>query len=96
MIFLLIDKRPFVRFHAMQYIVVFGGLQIVYIVLTTIFLTGLRTGGLGFFPFSRLLFNVVRLAAVAFWIVLMVKAYQHEQYRVPIAADLADNLASVR
>jgi len=32
LIFLLIDKRPFVRFHAAQSIVVFGGLQIISIV----------------------------------------------------------------
>jgi uncharacterized membrane protein len=94
LIFLLIDKRPFVRFHAAQSIVVFGGLQIVYIVLSTIFVTGLRTGGLGFFSFDGLLFSVVRLVAVVLWIVLMVKAYQHEQYRVPIAANLADSLAT--
>jgi len=94
LIFLLIDKRPFVRFHAMQSIVVFGGLQIVYIALSTIFVTGLRAGGLGFFSFGGLLFSIVRLVAVVLWIVLMVKAYQHEQYRVPIAADLADSLSS--
>src|SRR5579875_2112558 len=33
-IFLLIDKRPFVRFHAAQSIVVFGGLMILRILLT--------------------------------------------------------------
>src|ERR1035438_351345 len=33
LIFFFIDKRPFVRFHAAQSIVVFGGLMIVRIVL---------------------------------------------------------------
>ena len=47
LIFFLIDKRPFVRFHAAQSIVVFGGLHIVYIILTTIFITGFWAGGLG-------------------------------------------------
>jgi uncharacterized membrane protein len=94
LIFFLIDKRPFVRFHAAQSIVVFGGLNIVYIFLTTIFITSFWAGGLGFFSFSGLLFNAVRLVAVVLWIVLMVKAYQNERFRIPIAADLADSLAA--
>ena len=32
LIFYFIDKRPYVRFHAAQSIVVFGGLHIIYIV----------------------------------------------------------------
>jgi uncharacterized membrane protein len=94
LIFFLIDKRPFVRFHAAQSIVVFGGLHIVYIILTTIFITSFWAGGLGFFSFAGLLFNAVRLAAFVLWIVLMVKAYQSERFRVPIAADLADSLTT--
>ena len=94
LIFFLIDKRPFVRFHAAQSIVVFGGLHIVYIILTTIFITSFWAGGLGFFSFSGLLFSAVRLAAVVLWIVLMVKAYQGERFRIPIAADLAESLAT--
>jgi uncharacterized membrane protein len=27
------------------------------------------------------------------WIVLMIKAFQHEMFRVPIAADIADGMA---
>ena len=94
LVFFLIDKRPFVRFHAAQSIVVFGGLHIVYIILTTIFITSFWAGGFGFFSFAGLLFNAVRLAAVVLWIVLMVKAYQGEQFRVPIAANLADSFAA--
>ena len=36
-IFFLIDKRPFVRFHAAQSIVVFGGLHILNIVIGIFF-----------------------------------------------------------
>jgi uncharacterized membrane protein len=94
LIFLLIDKRPFVRFHAAQSIVVFGGLQVVYIILTRLFLTTFWAGGLGFFSLVGLLFSIVRLAALVLWIVLMVKAYQGERFRVPIAADIAESLAA--
>jgi uncharacterized membrane protein len=94
LVFFLIDKRPFVRFHAAQSIFVFGGLHIIYIILTTIFISSFWVGGWGFFSFTGLLFDALRLAALVLWIVLMVKAYQGERFRIPIAADLADSLAT--
>lgn len=94
LIFLLIDKRPSVRFHAAQSIVVFGGLNLAYIFLTNLWVMGFRAGGIGFFSFSRLLFSAVSLGAMVLWIVLMVKAYQGERFQVPMAADLAERLAT--
>ncbi len=47
LIFYFIDKRPYVRFHAAQSIVVFGGLHIIYIVLGMIFGFSFFAGGLG-------------------------------------------------
>jgi uncharacterized membrane protein len=93
-IFFLIDKRPNVRFHAAQSIVVFGGLHIISfiwgIVLTRmIFSGGLFNGGFGL---VWLLSDLIWLVAVVLWILLMIKAYQGEQYRVPIAANFADTL----
>jgi uncharacterized membrane protein len=85
-IFLLIDKRPFVKFHAAQSIVVFGGLTIIRIGL--IFLHGLFGGVLGFG-----LFFLIGIIGFVLWILLMVKAYKHEMFRVPMAADIADGLA---
>jgi uncharacterized membrane protein len=85
LIFFFIDKRPFVRFHAAQSIVVFGGLMIVQIALTMTFLTGGVALGFG-------LRAVVSILGFILWILLMVKAYQGERYRLPIAADLADQL----
>src|SRR5947209_4032338 len=50
LIFFLIDKRPFVRFHAAQSIVVFGGLHVINIIVGVIFGAGLvMTGGWGAF-----------------------------------------------
>ncbi|HTQ96040.1 MAG TPA: hypothetical protein VMH89_04505 [Candidatus Acidoferrum sp.] len=80
-VFLLIDKRPFVKFHAAQSIVVFGGLSIIRIAL--IFLHG--------FPF--MLFGLLSLIGVVLWVVLMVKAYQHQMFRLPVAADIADSIS---
>jgi len=82
LIFLLIDKRPWVKFHAAQSIAVFGGLTVIRIGL--LFMSHL---------FGWAIFGLIGLVSVVLWIFLMVKAYQHETVRIPIAADIADSLA---
>ena len=92
-IFLVIDKRHSVRFHAAQSIVVFGGLTIIYWIIGAMFATSIMWGGLGAgWTFGYTLFMVVRLVFFILWIFLMFKAYQGEQFRVPIAANIADSL----
>jgi uncharacterized membrane protein len=86
-IFLLIDKRPWVKFHAAQSIVVFGGLTIIRIGLSV--LRGVVGGFMGWSMIS-LIGLAISLVGLVLWIVLMVKAYQHQTFRVPIAADIAD------
>lgn len=82
LIFLLIDKRPWVKFHAAQSIAVFGGLTIIRIGL--IFMGHFLYWGI---------FGLIGLLGFVLWIFLMVKAYQHETVRIPIAADIADSIA---
>jgi uncharacterized membrane protein len=89
-IFLLIDKRPFVKFHAAQSIVVFGGLTIIRIGL--MFMGGI-TGGIVGWGFVGVITLVISLIGLILWIFLMVKAYQHELYKVPVAAPIAENIA---
>jgi len=92
-IFLVIDKRHSVRFHAAQSIVVFGGLTIIYWIIGAMFATSIMWGCLGAgWTFGYTLFMVVRLVFFILWIFLMFKAYQGEQFRVPIAANIADSL----
>jgi len=86
LIFLLIDKRPWVKFHAAQSIVVFGGLTILRIALA--FMGGIFGG---FFGWG--IFALLGLVGLILWVLLMIKAYQHETFRVPIAADIADSIA---
>ena len=75
---LLEQKNKFVRFHAVQSIIVFGALHIAGIILGTIPFVG---------PFFG---SIIGVIGVILWIVLMVKAYHYQRYRVPWAADLAD------
>jgi len=94
LIFFLIDKRPYVQFHARQSIVIFGALQIIHIVLSRFFGFGFLFGGWGWGSFSigALLLELINLVGLVLWIVLMIKAYQGVRFRIPVAADIADSL----
>ncbi len=92
LIFYFVDKRPYVRFHAAQSIVVFGGLQIINICLGVIFGMSMMMGGLGGVSIGFMFYWLVGLVAFILWILLMIKAYQGERFRVPIAADLAEKI----
>lgn len=82
LIFLLIEKEDrFVRFHAMQSIVVFGALTVVGLVLIPIFAIPIV---------GWLLTAAYWLLWVVVWIVLMVKAYQNQMYKLPVAGDFAE------
>jgi len=92
-IFFLIDKRPFVRFHAAQAIVTFGALHVISIILATAFGMSLWMGDWSGFSLGWLLIRLVNLVGLVLWIVCMVKAYQHEMFMVPIAGNIAQGIA---
>jgi uncharacterized membrane protein len=101
-IFFLIDKRPYVRFHAAQSIVTFGGLHVLRVVLGMIFGFGFffgrgfghwGYGALGGFGLGLALLSLLGIITFILWIVCMIKAAQGERYMVPIAGEIAQNLA---
>ena len=92
LIFYLIDKRPYVRFHARQSIVVFGALNILTFIIDTFFGLSWLTGGLTGFSVGLALHRILDVIIVILWVLLMVKAYQGERYRVPYAADWGEKL----
>jgi len=78
-IFYLIEKdNKFVRFHAMQSIVTFGALFILGFILAVI-----PVIGWGLMP-------VLWVVQVVLWILLMIKAYQGELFKLPIVGDIAE------
>jgi len=85
LIFYLIEtKSQFVRFHAAQSIIV----TLAFIVISMV------TWILLFIPFlGWLMYILIGLAGFVLWILLMVKAYQGERYKSPIAGDLAEKWA---
>ncbi len=78
-VFLIIEKEnKFVRFHAMQSIIVFGGLFVLQIILGFIPIIGWAIGFL------------LGIVALILWILLMVKAYNGEMYKLPVVGDMAE------
>jgi uncharacterized membrane protein len=76
------EKNREVRFHAAQSLILFGSLNILSILL-------------GWIPRAGGIFSALLLAfAFIFWVVLMVKAYQGELYKIPVVGDIADALAN--
>lgn len=77
-IFLVIEKEnKFVRFHAMQSTITSGAIFVLQIVLS-------------FIPFLVMLSPLVGLAGLALWIILMIKAYQGETFKLPVIGDIAE------
>jgi uncharacterized membrane protein len=93
LVFFLIDKRPFVRFHAAQSMVVFGGLFVLRIVLGMFFGFSVGFGGFGAFGLAAGVYGVIGLISLILWIVLMIKAYQGEKFVLPIAGGIAQGIA---
>lgn len=71
-------KNPFVRFHAVQSMVVFGAACLAFIVCLTV-------------PFLGWILSIfVFYGSAALWLVLMFKAYQGERFKLPVAGDVAE------
>ena len=78
-IFLFIEKENrFVRFHAVQSIVVFGAFTVVVLII-------------GWIPvIGWIIAWILGIAAFILWIVLMYKAYRGELYKLPVAGNIAE------
>ena len=87
LVFFLIDKRPSVRFHAMQSMIAFGAL----FVIQWVFVWGGWFGGILGYALMGMVGSVIGLLALVCWILCMVKAYQGQRFKLPVIGDLAEN-----
>ena len=94
LVFFLIDKRPFVRFHAMQSIITFGGLNVLtWVLVWGSWYGGMAGGlmGLGVgLAVAGLLSTLLWIATLILWILCMVKAHQGQRFKLPIVGNLAE------
>jgi len=78
-IFLVLEKQNrFVRFHAMQSTLLFAGIVVVDILLQIVPLLG-----------ALLVIFVVIPVSAALWLFLMFKAYQGEEFKLPLVGQIA-------
>jgi uncharacterized membrane protein len=85
LVFILIEKEnKFVRFHAMQSIVTFGAFNVIWIPLYILSRVHV------IWVLALVLEIPIGILAFVLWIVLMVKAYQGERFKLPIAGDIAE------
>lgn len=78
-IFFIIEKESkFVRFHALQSILTFIGVMIIFAVLTVIPILGWLIG------------IVLTPVVIILWIILMVRAYKGEMWKLPVVGDMAE------
>lgn len=82
-IFLVLEqKNRWVRFHAVQSIIVFGTITFAGIILGWIPIVG------GAFSW------IISIIGFIFWVILMVKAYNGERYKLPVAGDIAESIVA--
>ncbi len=74
------QDNKFVRFHALQSILVFGGLSLTWMIALSV-------------PFLGWLvaFLIIPPVSAVVWLLLMYKAYQGERYKVPGAGRMAED-----
>jgi len=82
LVFLLLERSSsFVRFHAMQSLITFGALSVAAVVVN--FLPG----------FGPFLSPLIGLFALVLWIMLMIRAWRGERYKLPWVGDEAEKQA---
>lgn len=86
-VFYVLEKdNKFVRFHAVQSMLVFGAILVANIVLIPIVyqvpILGVIVGGL--------LSALLGIAALVLWVLLMYKAYTGERYNIPFLGEYAE------
>jgi len=82
-IFLVLEqKNRWVRFHAVQSIVVFGTITVAGIIFGWIPVVG------GAFSW------IISIIGFILWVILMIKAYNGERYKLPVAGDIAESIVA--
>ncbi|HET8668395.1 MAG TPA: DUF4870 domain-containing protein [Terriglobales bacterium] len=82
------NKRPFVRFHSFQSIFFAVAWTVLWIALTIV----------GMIPLLGLIglvvFPIMGLLGLVLWIVLLLKAYQGQVFKLPVLGDMAEKQAN--
>jgi uncharacterized membrane protein len=97
--YLIENQNKFVRFHAMQSIVTFGGLTVlqVFIWILRSLIWTILWRGMGSWAIAGTLTSLLGIISMLIWlatlglaVLLMIKAYQYETYKLPIVGKIAE------
>ena len=81
-VFYVLEKEnKFVRFHSLQSILIFGIFFVASIAVGIIPILG------------WIVASIINLVGIILWIILMIKAYQGEYFKLPIVGDIAEKNA---
>jgi uncharacterized membrane protein len=80
------DDNKFVRFHAVQSIIVFLPLFIIYMAITFLPMIGMIMNMM-YWPIVIPIFSII---VIIFWLFMMYKAFIGEKYKLPIAGNFAE------
>jgi uncharacterized membrane protein len=91
-LFLILERRDrCVRFHAAQAVVLFGGLSLVLALLGASSAVALVVSSQSY-QLIRAVGDAVWVAGAVLWLVLVLRAWRGETWRVPLVATLADGI----
>jgi uncharacterized membrane protein len=95
LIFLLIDKRHFVKFHAAQSIAFNIAIFAIYVAFGIVSFVLTMITSMLHFPVGFLmvfLWPIIGVGVLIAWIYLMYKAYNNEKYKLPIIGNMVENM----
>jgi uncharacterized membrane protein len=74
------NRKRFIRFHSFQSILFFVGCIVIEI-------------GVSFLPYIPFLWTVVRLGLFVVWLIIALKAFQGQMFKLPVIGDMAEKQA---
>lgn len=91
-LFLLLERRQrTVRFHAAQSLVLFGAVSALLVVLGAVSALALMLSSQAY-QLVRVAGDLLWVGAAVLWLVLVLRAWQGDVWRVPLVAALADRV----
>ena len=91
-LFLLLERQDrTIRFHAAQSLVLFGAVSALLVSLGTLSVLALVLSS-AVYQLMRVLGDLLWVGAAVVWLVLVLRAWRGEVWRVPLVAALADRL----
>lgn len=86
------QKNPEVRFHGAQSVLLNIALVAVYIALSI--LSAILAIGFGGFALFTLLYSLIGIGALVIWVIMCIKGYNLEHYKLPVIGDMAERWAA--